>query len=414
MVTTMVAASDLVLLNQSVIEGRLNELELKQYWVAEQLGVAPRTVARWLNGDVKRVRRDMVERLASILEVPVTRLIATDEDEIYASRESQDEVARLFADDSLLKIFNAVHHWSAFEHMIRSVLHPQLPVHHLGMLYAMLCYGKCREGQNDSAIRYGEKALQLGEQHNDPMVIARAAGELAVAYGYLGDFVRAKERFQRLQMVQSALDPDFSMHLALNFSTVWGALGEHDEAMRCIDNAISQFTDHRADDRLASACLIRGAHRVYLEDLEQAAKDLMQALKIGRTLQQKKTISYAYCYLAQVEALQGEISGAEEHFKLAQQGFLAIGLPVGNLLSLVTEAKILSARQQYKDALGKLQQAIDNHHAAAGPVMEAYLHEEIYRLAGKHGDWGMQRKAGVQANKIFNKIGAKKRILPLP
>ena len=39
---------DTATLNQHALAGRIQELQLKQWWIARQIGVAPLTVNRWL------------------------------------------------------------------------------------------------------------------------------------------------------------------------------------------------------------------------------------------------------------------------------------------------------------------------------------------------------------------------------
>ncbi len=57
------------------VRERIRDLELKQYWVAEEAGVHKTTLRRWLNGRISRVKPRNVERLAFVLSTDAPSLI---------------------------------------------------------------------------------------------------------------------------------------------------------------------------------------------------------------------------------------------------------------------------------------------------------------------------------------------------
>lgn len=54
-------------LNVERVRVRLKELELKQYWVANEIGISKATLTRWLNGRITKVHVDKMRRLAVVL-----------------------------------------------------------------------------------------------------------------------------------------------------------------------------------------------------------------------------------------------------------------------------------------------------------------------------------------------------------
>ena len=68
-----------------VIKNRRLELGLKQKDVADAIGVTKATISRWESGDIKSMRRDNIEKLSRILDVPPSILLdweSYDEDRI--------------------------------------------------------------------------------------------------------------------------------------------------------------------------------------------------------------------------------------------------------------------------------------------------------------------------------------------
>ncbi|MGZ5280378.1 MAG: helix-turn-helix transcriptional regulator, partial [Pseudobdellovibrionaceae bacterium] len=61
-------------LNHVFLKNRVTELGIKQWWLAEQVGVDRKTVIRWIQGQVKSVQIENAEKLAKILDCHVDEL----------------------------------------------------------------------------------------------------------------------------------------------------------------------------------------------------------------------------------------------------------------------------------------------------------------------------------------------------
>jgi hypothetical protein len=62
-------------LNRNELLDRMSSLQLKRWWVAEFAGIHKTTLRRWLSGDIRRVRADHLNRVASLLEVAPESLV---------------------------------------------------------------------------------------------------------------------------------------------------------------------------------------------------------------------------------------------------------------------------------------------------------------------------------------------------
>jgi Helix-turn-helix domain len=62
-------------LNAEAVGMLIREQSLKLWWVAEASGIHKTTLRRWLSGDIERMTRTRVERLADVLQRPVAELV---------------------------------------------------------------------------------------------------------------------------------------------------------------------------------------------------------------------------------------------------------------------------------------------------------------------------------------------------
>ncbi|MDH5642341.1 MAG: helix-turn-helix transcriptional regulator, partial [Nitrospira sp.] len=95
------------LLNTSYVRNRFEQLELKQEWAAARIGVARKTVSRWLNGRVDRIERDNAARLAELLGCAVDDVCLDDPAQRLATPAEQREAARLIESRDLIARLSA-------------------------------------------------------------------------------------------------------------------------------------------------------------------------------------------------------------------------------------------------------------------------------------------------------------------
>ena len=93
-------ATNLVHLNHEFLKVRIKELDLKLWWIAEQIKVDRKTLSRWVNGRVKWAQRVNAKSLAGILECPMEHMIHLDEIEEFASSKELGEAAKLMEQES--------------------------------------------------------------------------------------------------------------------------------------------------------------------------------------------------------------------------------------------------------------------------------------------------------------------------
>lgn len=161
-------------LNSAFLKNRVSELGLKQWWLAEQVGVDRKTVIRWLQGKVRSIRIENAQRLAEILECRVQDLCHDNEADQLASPEDQKIAAQLLASSSLFDKLGPVGEWNVIESLLKATIVPRLPRLVLGDLYNQLTVASWRQSKIDSAQIYNRKALDIALACGDRRIEAEA------------------------------------------------------------------------------------------------------------------------------------------------------------------------------------------------------------------------------------------------
>ena len=90
-------------LNSRYLNDRIEQLDLRKWWIAEQLNIAPKTLRRWASGEIKNVSRDHLKSLSQLLQCSESELILTDPSAGYADSAEKHHAAQdVLRDDHLL------------------------------------------------------------------------------------------------------------------------------------------------------------------------------------------------------------------------------------------------------------------------------------------------------------------------
>src|SRR5262245_25127078 len=121
-------------LNVLFLHDRISQLGLKQWWIADQIGVHRKTLTRWVTGTVGRIQPENLERLAQCLQCSAADLVLRD-GEVLATKAEALEAARLIEREALIETLGPLGQWRMLEVLIRATLQPEIPLSTLGQLY---------------------------------------------------------------------------------------------------------------------------------------------------------------------------------------------------------------------------------------------------------------------------------------
>src|SRR6478735_23821 len=109
-----------IFLNSIFLKNKITELGIKQWWLAEQVGVDRKTVTRWLQGQVRSIQIENAETLTKILKCSTEELSLNDASEQLATPEDQKQAASLLASSSLLEKLGPIGEWNVIESLLKA------------------------------------------------------------------------------------------------------------------------------------------------------------------------------------------------------------------------------------------------------------------------------------------------------
>lgn len=97
-----------------VIRNKRIELGMTMKELADKLGVSEGAVSRWESGDIVNIRRDKIEKLSKVLDVPPAVLMGWEKkvsskkgDGYYLNEETAQIAQRIYEDKELRALFDA-------------------------------------------------------------------------------------------------------------------------------------------------------------------------------------------------------------------------------------------------------------------------------------------------------------------
>jgi tetratricopeptide (TPR) repeat protein len=345
-------------LNATFLRKRMSELGLRQWWLAEQLGVDRRTVLRWVNGHVRQITPDRAQALATLLGCPVPEMLQPTQATQWASPADQRAAGLALAGSALLDRLGPVGEWHVVEQLIKANAVPDLPLQVLGRLYHQLCVACWRQDKLAEATRHNQAALDLAHRCGDRSLQADALGSLANLQHWRGDTQAALATWRQALALSAWITPRQrgALHSNLGASLYEGG----------------ELAAGRAELSLALACF----------DLD------------GTPMNH----SIARGHLALVSIAQGEWDEAQQHITLSQAQAAQADYGRGLALAPLLQALLAAHRGQAHAAtvaLARSQAAF----AALG-ITESINHRlaaQVWRLLG---DASAARQAGDQALRL--------------
>ncbi len=209
------------LLNSIYLKNRVVELGLKQWWLAEQVGVDRKTVIRWLQGQVKSVQAENIEALCRILNCSISDLCLENAADQLASIDDQKQAAQFLAQSSLIEKLGPIGEWDVIESLLKAIIVPGLPLNVLGGLYNQLTIASWRQSKIDQADLYNQKALDIASKCNDRTVLAHAKLSQANIFSWRGKIKKAIQTYKEIIALKAFID---EKALGATYSNLGGVL----------------------------------------------------------------------------------------------------------------------------------------------------------------------------------------------
>lgn len=358
-------------LNFSSLKQKVSELGLRQWWIAEQVGVSKMTVMRWLNGKVRRVRRDNVERLARCIGCATSELIASSDCEIYGTTEDLKYAATLITDQETFELYRRDGKWALFDALARAVMSPRLPLWTLGDLYFRLAQSRANQYRYEEALGLLMQTASIAERLGDPNLSCRTLGLHGVVLFHMHRLREAGEFFERALRLSADVDMDLVMRLKGNYAGFLITAGRYKAADVLLQEILAcrkvEFPPH------VKAGLLRYRSRA-LRMLGETCEGLVlahQALDISRQCGDHLGEFRAMRARTRLFMDEGRVAEAREALEFLEASCEQVGEPSVRLRTL--RARLLILEGKPDEAVALLERERTRTDDEPGFSVEEYL-----------------------------------------
>jgi tetratricopeptide (TPR) repeat protein len=395
--------NDMHLINLTFLENRLGELGLKNWWVAEAIGVDRKTVSRWLSGKVKTIKQENLLALSECLKCQPENLILKDEATIVASKEEQAIAADLIVQENLLATLTPSGQWPLLESIVKATMQPNLPLPIMGKLYNLLSICSWRQSSMEKALGFATKAYEIGKQIGHRGVIAQAQNNLAIIAAYHGRLQDSISLYESVINSRDYLEDERTIAAALsNLAQEYQIYGDFEKSRKIQTEAIALYTKLGLPLNLSIAFCGLGLLETELKNYDAAESALQKSHEFAISANYIRGIHATKIYLADCAAGKGDFELAEKLLSEGWKGFEDIKL--GEALNYEIKARCLRLQKRFAEADQTLNQGFV--FAEKFPIEKASLFMERARLSQAMGDQEKFKIYKQRAFDIYKKSGA--------
>lgn len=402
--------TDALILNPTWLRNRLAQLGLRQWWLAEQLGVDRKTVLRWVNGQVRQIQPANAQALATVLDCRVDELLLHETTAQLATAQDQRAAGIALAGSALVDRLGPVGEWDVIEQLVRAAAVPDLPLPVLGRLYHQLCVACWRQDKFEQAQVHNAAALDIAQRCDDRALLADALGSGANLQHWRGECVAAQASWRRALTLSPWLTPRQRGALHNNLGAALVESGDWEEGGTELDVALECFDAEGTPMNRSIIHAQRSLLALLQDDADAAEREAARALGQARRGDYRRGLALAPLLQALVAARRGQPAVTEAALARSLAAFAALG--IDDATNHVWAARAWRWLGQGRPALAGAKQALQA--GAALPLeRSAALHEQALALAmlGRGDD----AQASLQAAcDLYRRCGAHAMVARLP
>lgn len=395
-----------VILNIHFIKNKIVEESIKQWWLAEQVGVDAKTLRRWLQGKIKGVRIENAKSLASVLECQLADITLTDDTQLYATEEDQKNAASLLASSSLIEKLGPIGEWDVIESLIKSTVVPNLPKFVLGELYSDLSIASWRQSKIDQAHVYAMKANEIAKEIGDKRLLALSLMSLANISCWRGSIKDSIKTYKSCIELSTFLEEGNLASIYSNLGALYWEIGLFDDALSFQNKAKTIFKE--LDKKMNLSIAHCQLSFIFLEkgELPEALEHTETSIMFARDSFYKRGIEMGKLVKANILALQGENDEALNFLESGMDGFRSLGIDEG--FNFEFAGRVMSLLGEFIKAEKFFQYGISI--SSDFPLYLANLYKEYGKLLLKDKNEHIYgREYLSKAVELYTKVGAEAR-----
>jgi len=386
------------LINREKLTSLINSLSIKHVWLAKKIEVSEKTLTRWLNGDVTRIRTRNLQKLTEVLDCEMDDLIARSEIDIYPSAKNRDTLVNELHNDSLLYELLASSKIKLAISLIKSTFHSQLPSAILANFYIKLGYASLLHRKQKAAFKYFTKASVKASKANQPELIFSVNLAFAITHFFDCNYEQCLNYLAHCESNKESAGLE-KAHFYSTFSLYYLFTGQFDSAISSAENCISECDPYKPSIEkelfLCTALQLKGASHLFRGDIAEAQDCCIEALTVAHQSGYSRCVDVSKAYLAAFYASQGQLGSA---LQLATQSIQSVNekdISVPSLLCIAIYVHRITGNEQISRQLYEQLASISKEYSAPRAFSQ-------YQMALLEQGLGNQDKAA-QINQQFIK-----------
>lgn len=360
-------------INSIYLKNRMAELGLKQWWLAEQIGVDKKTILRWRDGVVKTIKSENLESLIQILECTKEDLIQSEGDFYLATVDEQKNAAKLLMASSIVDKLGPIGEWNVIESLLKATIVENLPLSVLGEMYAQLTVSLWRQSKINEADHCNKKTEEIARRLDDKILLAKALLSKANIYSWEGNIKDSIKTYQECLSLEKYIEEKLLGAIHSNLGAAYFEVRQLILAKDFQLKAISHFQFGGKPTNLSIAyCHLSFIH-LEQKELKQARDSIIKSIEYAKIDEYKRGLSMGALVLSEIEAYENNIDVSLKFLSDGLEGFKAQGIAEG--LNFEFAGRVLRILGQFQKSKEMLLHGISL--SKNFPLSEAALNSEL-------------------------------------
>jgi DNA-binding Xre family transcriptional regulator len=302
-------------LNRDQLKRLMQDKVVKHAWLAQKITVSEKTLTRWLNGTVTRIRAHNLQKLAEALDCAPNELIEASEINEYSSESNRAVLVTELSTDNLLYQLIASSKIKLAISLIKSTFHPQLPTNIISNFQIKLGYAALILRKQKSAKKYFSKALNKSNSTNHREHFFSASLALAMTHFFDSQFEKCYWYLNECETMIEFANKELA-HFYNTYALYFLYTGQFNQSILKANACITACAPDKASIEkrlfLSSALHLKGAAHLFQGEVQLAFSCCTKSLAEAERSGYKRSIAVSKAYLSAVETIQGNTNKALE------------------------------------------------------------------------------------------------------
>ncbi len=398
-----------VSIDAAKIVAKIEEQQLKRWWIAQQMGVDARTLRRWLNGQVKKMHLDNLTHLAEVLRCSKDELVVKSTADVFTNHNQLNVTADIIDNEGLVYDIFAEGKWGLIENILKAIIHFNMPRNGLAKIYINLSLLSWVQYNLEDSEAYAIKALDIGNKTQSSDIIYRAKVLLSLKKIFNSELAIAKELLE--EVACKSLDTEVLSFCYINLGINLLFFGDYQQSEQILQTSFT-FIDALKDSK--SKSMMQNTAHAVLANLyfdagrfTEARQSCLTSLQVAKNCGYKRGIGLALIRLAELTALEGQTA---EGVKLFEEGMSLISPSEVLLMIYESGGSVYRLHGDFDRAEAAVRQGLSQSKSYTG---EGTLYLQLAKIEYERKQPAKAQNYLNQAKKSFKSAGCMMRLLAL-